>query len=343
MQRVENTDAIPASGDRHYPPGSSLDEHGRVTPRWRGKRPVTWSRQRRQELRAVSRFKSHRAELEAQRERAMSGSRLVELRNHGKARPFGQVLTHKPEVCRRVLPSTPRAKELGHDRLSHRDLLALAWLAATHIGFRSSGLAIAWKGWAELLECCSKTAGTTVRRLVAMGLVISDPFHVPVPGGMARRENSFRLAPEILAFFRDLNPPGKGCEAETTESSLRSDNKVSPVGDDGRAPEGDGFPAPTDRPASGVRKGLERLATRFVEQTERRLVRTERDLRFEAACAAARSHPRRELPPDEVSPLVAAVALALDCTPAEAAGAIELARDHGRRCVCAVCWTGGRV
>jgi hypothetical protein len=344
MERVENTtgNVCPT-----FPPGSSVTTEG-VTPRWRGARPVTWSRQRSQEVRAVHAFKRERSKRELDRAHAMSGTRLLAYRRTGKARPFGRVLVHAREVRRHNAPTTERAAELGHAdesgwRLSTRDLLALAWLAAVAIGFKTDGLAIRLADWAELLECSPRTAGSTMRRLAAMGLVSAEGYFVAVPGGMARRESTYRLAPEVLSFFRALDAPGEPCQAEETESSLRSDKKVSPVGDDvGRAPEEVRAGEARGVPAASVRNALGALAHRLEQQVLRKFASQDTALAMLRARVAAA--PRAARPPDpEPSPLVVGVAQALGCDRLEASRHIELARDHRASCTCAVCWTRGRV
>lgn len=291
----------------------------------------------------MSRFKARRDDIEEARERhTFAGSRLVRLYRTGKAWPNPRILSRAPEVRRRLIPATPRAAELGHDRLSDRDLRALAWFAAVALGFKKPGLAIRHADMAELLVCSPRTAGETIRRLVAMGLVHADPYFVAVPGGMARRESTYRLATEVLVFFRDLDAPSESCQAEETESSLRSDKKVSPVGDERRAPEEARPTDPRGRPHSGVKRALGAFKTRLEEQA--------RANRAQLEGLAAQLRARVEPPPEEerpptVTPLVAAVAAALACSHREAAAQVELARDHRARgrCSCAVCWTAASL
>lgn len=333
MQACENT-----AGRLRLPiPGASVDGDGRPVPRWRGSRPASWSRQRSAEVRAVHAFKRDRRERETARSRALSGTRLLAYARAGRARPFGPVLTRGAEVRDRCLPRTPRAAGAGHDRLGPRDLLALAWLAAAALGFRSTHVAIRLVDWAELLECSPRTAGSCLRRLAAMGVVRSTPYYVAVPGGMARRESTYGLAPEVLAFFRGLGGPGTNCQAEDTdpEVSLRETNEVSPVGDERRAPEGVGRDAPRDVPAGALRRHLGGLARRLEHEAGRRLALLEGTVSTMRARAAA---PVTRPAPAEVSPLVASVAAALGCSAAEAAAAVELAADHRASCTCAVCW-----
>lgn len=285
-------------------------------------------------------FKRDRAERELDRAHAMSGTRLLALRRGGKARPFGSVITHAREVRRHDAPRTPRAVELGHADdggwvLSSRDLLALAWLAAVAIGFRSDGLAIRLADWAELLDCSPRTAGSCLRRLSAMGLVRADGYFVAVPGGMARRESTYRLVPAVLSFFRALDGAGKNCQAEETESP-NGDEKVSAGrADERRAPEGAGSPELRGVPAEGIRNALGALARRLEQRVLREFSTPEAAL----AMLRARAAPPPGPPDPDASPLVVAVAQALGVDRLEAARAVELARDHRPSCTCAVCWT----
>src|SRR5687768_10606816 len=110
---MQVTEIAPGGVCPTLPRGSSVTG-GTVTPRWRGGRPVTWSRQRSQEVRAVHAFKRDRSKRELDRAHAMSGTRLLAYRRTGKARPFGEVLVHAREVRRHNAPTTERAAELGH-------------------------------------------------------------------------------------------------------------------------------------------------------------------------------------------------------------------------------------
>ena len=149
----------------------------KIEPRWRGKAPPRpMSRQQAQALKDLREWKSQRDVTASRVTGAMSGARLLQLRDAGRVFPFALGRAGELLRVRAVVAEAGGEPQATVDVvLSPRDLQAIAWLATVEIGCRNDGLVCKRAHWGELLGCSERTAAKTLARLQLVGIVVREP------------------------------------------------------------------------------------------------------------------------------------------------------------------------
>jgi len=209
--------------------------------------------------------------------RTMVGSRYLELVAGGGVHAYPLVAR-----SREVRPMPTGAKW----RLRDRHRLALAHVVTAHLVCKSVGFSVAHAEMAALLECSERTAGTTMRELVAWGLVESFPMYQPAGAVRLRRPSLYRVSAFAIELFDIRARRGARQKLPGRRSPVPGEElEVSAVADN-RSPE-------------AVQGGRlhERLA-RLTETAVHRVVRAEQRIRVatreqlaRAAAVTVRANP----------------------------------------------------
>lgn len=164
-----------------------------------------WTPQKTRERRDLRHWRKNRVEVSDALARAATGCHL--LARHDR----GTVYSH-PGVTRHALALRDACWVRSEgSTLTDGELAALGWIAAADLGLsQGGGVVIAHAELARLVGCSVRTAGTRVRRLVALGLLYRLPHFQPI--GLSRHLRGpcvYALTP----WVRGLLTAGKFCQA----------------------------------------------------------------------------------------------------------------------------------
>jgi hypothetical protein len=218
--------------DRKFVSSTTIDKQ-HAHERWDGK-PPKFSSKRTHALEALREFESLRDNDELPDRRKLLGGRsLACLYVRGKAYAYPVTRTHE----------LSKPNENG-PCLTPRLWLAIAWVLTAMLGYRKQGLYAKHRDMAALLHCSERTAGSTMRTLIDMGLVRAVPMHARCrsSGKHERKAYVFSVSARVMAFLQIRSVPDWICQpaekhrviSASTNSGL--EHETPGVGDGGAPP-----------------------------------------------------------------------------------------------------------
>jgi hypothetical protein len=222
--------------------------------RWAGKAPAAWTRQRAENVRAVSSWKRARAagELPTVYD-TMLGPRFAEMVQSGRC--FAYPLLQRQGV-RVELPAGAKWK------LTDRHVRALGLVVAGHLSCKTKGLIISHATMGELLACSTRTAGTVMRQLAIWNLLEVQPWFEPAGATNLRQSSLYRVSAFAVALF-DITP-----RRSRSGSAAKSSAALAVVLPEDKSPAGDTTPscsAPGESaPGSAVVRAWQDLPSRTI-------------------------------------------------------------------------------